>query len=284
MPNTLDEWKSFKCCLMQINATIMYEILSKSQYFIGVGWKLKSHDRVFGLFRIRLVNYTHSGPIEKNKWVLLFALPFFFFDLMISDLRTLNYNKKNGQSCTIAVLLPGSVVTSQQMLPIRKYKQWYKGFTEPAFPFWTYAAGKNVKMKKKKNKRKKKILYMLSSLLPPVTFNWFSINLLVPALSFENIEIKTMLNKRLFLRYDPISFIVSCLCFSFFLLNCECCVFWSKRIILVFFYIYFFSIFQVICSFRETVFNLEFLHSNALTSHSYRLERFRFSNNNNIVK
>ena len=123
MPNTLDEWKSFKCCLMQINATIMYEILSKSQYFIGVGWKLKSHDRVFGLFRIRLVNYTHSGPIEKNKWVLLFALPFFFFDLMISDLRTLNYNKKNGQSCTIAVLLPGSVVTSQQMLPIRKYKQ-----------------------------------------------------------------------------------------------------------------------------------------------------------------
>lgn len=74
---------------------------------------------VFGLFRIRLVNYTHSGPNVKNKWVLLFAL-LFFFDLMISDLRTLNYNKKNGQSCTIAVASPriGSNVAANA--PYRK--------------------------------------------------------------------------------------------------------------------------------------------------------------------
>lgn len=47
---------------------------------------------------------------------------------------------------------------------------------------------------------KKKILYIVILIAFPVTFNRYPINPLL-ALSFENIGIKTVLNKILFLRY-----------------------------------------------------------------------------------
>lgn len=51
----------------KINATIIYEILRKQQYFIRVGWKLIVCVSKVGLFRIKFVKYIHSGPKVKNK-------------------------------------------------------------------------------------------------------------------------------------------------------------------------------------------------------------------------
>lgn len=62
-----------------------------------------------------------------------------------------------------------------------------------------------LKKKIVKMEKKKKILYIVILIASPVTFNWYSINPLL-ALSFENIGIKTVLNKRLFLRYDSCLF------------------------------------------------------------------------------
>lgn len=54
---------------------------------------------------------------------------------------------------------------------------------------------------------KKKILYIVILIAFPVTFNRYPINPLL-ALSFENIGIKTVLNKILFLRYIYYLFLI----------------------------------------------------------------------------
>lgn len=120
--------------------------------FVRVGWMLKSHmtdSMCFkGWLKIRFVNYIHSGPkVEKKKWVLFFA-----FFLLQTDYfwRTLQYSetRKNGKSCTVAVLFPpisSTVAVNAHHWKIQAVTSCYWWY----FPFLNICCRKKCKNEKK---------------------------------------------------------------------------------------------------------------------------------------
>lgn len=145
---------SFKYCLMQnkcnnhVWSTSKTVVFHKSWMEVETTWLTACVSKV-GLFKIRFVNYIHSGPKVKNKWVLLFA--FFFFKLMISDVRTLHYyeTRKMVKAVWSRCFSPisSTVATNAHHRKIQAVASCY----------WVYFPILNICCRKKcKNEKKKK--------------------------------------------------------------------------------------------------------------------------------
>lgn len=179
IPNNLNAWGEKKTvrksCLVQNRCNNHGCQVQVDTHHEISAWVLKV------LSTIRFVNYTHSGPrIFKNVtfivcFTFLLKMTFWRWQNKWSEprwLRGFSAIQDCGSKCSLL-----ENTSSDQ------------AFTECTFSLWTFVA-----------KEEKKKLYIVILISHPVLFNWYPINPLL-ALSFENIGIKTVLNKILFLRY-----------------------------------------------------------------------------------